>query len=143
MSEPESVSTTSQVTVALQPKASALLHVRRAVRSASARFTLPARIVGEAALVASEMVMNSIRQVHAAVEFSVEVDAASITLRVRDHGACPPLSDRIVSGAAQRYHDVMRRLATSWGFSIGESGREVWAVLRTASSEVEQQPDGA
>jgi hypothetical protein len=87
--------------------------------------------------------MNSIRQVHAAVEFSVEVDAAGIMLRVRDHGACPPLPDRHLTGAAQRYHDVMRRLATSWGFSIGETGREVWAVLRTASSTGDQPADRA
>lgn len=99
---------------------------RNAVRVACAGSDLPGQVVDDAVLIAGELVMYSLRQSGAPVVFVVETALGRVTVRVRD---CATVTPGRGSAGGVRGWEVVRRLATSFGYRVGGQ-RELWATVR-------------
>ena len=103
---------------------------RRLVHTTCDRSWLPAGVVDAAAVLAGELVRCSAAERRAGLSVSVEVDAAGVTVRVRDGSVDRAPFGSSGSAAARRRGEVVRRLATAWGCATGAGERQVWATLR-------------
>jgi hypothetical protein len=102
---------------------------RKLVRDLASGSSLPARVVDDAAFIVGELVVTSIREVHRSATVAVELDDRHVTVRVYDRGGAPAMT--VLRGGAARRWDVIRRLATSWGYTHDGTQRELWATIRT------------
>jgi hypothetical protein len=117
------------VIATLRPKATAPRVARRLVRDLARGSALPERVVEDAAFVLGELVTTSLRQVGHATHVSVELDATQITVRVHDDGSAQTVREDHGAGATRRW-EVVKRLATSWGYADDGDRRELWATIR-------------
>lgn len=103
---------------------------RRVVRE-QADGVLAAVLVERCALVAGELVTSALRRTNGAVEFSVEIDAGAVTLRVRDRQPLSALAAGSDVWAGCRHgRDITTGLVHSWGYARDESGAQLWATVR-------------
>jgi hypothetical protein len=114
----------------LRPRASAPRLARRLVRDLARGSGLPDRVVDDAAFVLGELVTTSLRQVGGPTTVVIVLDATGITVRVHDDGSDETVREDHSTGAARRW-DVVKRLASSWGYSGDGGRRELWATIRT------------
>ena len=82
----------------------------------------------------SEIVSNAVRHAQTDLDITVVLRRDFLILQVRDRSLDTPRSPEIVpdsphseGGRGLRLVDM---LATSWGSSVGEHGKTVWASLR-------------
>jgi hypothetical protein len=117
------------VLATLRPKPTAPRVARRLVRDLARGSALPERVVDNAAFVLGELVTTSLRQVGHPALVSVMLDDTQITVRVHDDGSERTVRDDRGAGA-NRSWEVVKRLATSWGYSDDGARRELWATIR-------------
>lgn len=123
-----------RTSVTLRPRGVSPRLARRLVRELASGSSLPTHVVDDAAFIVGELVTSSIREVHRTAVVTVELDDSYITVRVHDDGGDPLVSAR--SGGAMRRWEVVRRLATSWGYARDGEQRELWATIRTGQNLV-------
>ena len=116
--------------VHLRPRGTAPRIVRHLVHTVCDEAGLSHRLKDDAAMVASELVLASIRQARCDIDVSVEADANHVRIGVHDTWPTPPLLGRDQRTSPARSTTVVERLASSWGYYSGEDGRELWALLR-------------
>lgn len=116
----------------LRPRAMSPRLARKLVRELASGSSLPARVVDDAAFIVGELVVTSIREVHRSATVAVELDDRHVTVRVYDRGSAPGTA--VSRGGAARRWEVVRRLATSWGYTHDGTQRELWATIRTAAA---------
>ena len=105
--------------------------VARRLERHQAEGVCPAVLVERCALVAGELVTTALRRTSGVVEFSVEIEAGAVTLRVRDRRPRSTLAAGSDPWAGCRHgREITTRLAQSWGYARDESGAELWAILR-------------
>lgn len=128
IAEPPSGRCTAETT--LPPTAAAPRIARRLTEYTCRSRRVPAAVVDNATFVIGELVANSVLQAAGPVRVSVVADTDQVRLRVIDHASVPPARAGR-TGEARRW-DVVRRLASTYGYRCDDAGREMWAVLRTA-----------
>jgi anti-sigma regulatory factor (Ser/Thr protein kinase) len=104
---------------------------RRVVRDALAEVGEPA-LVPSAELAVSELVTNAILHAATTVELTIEVTAASITVRVRDwHDRLPVQRDPADTATNGRGLAIVAAVSDDHGIDVQQpSGKAVWFRLR-------------
>lgn len=120
--------------ITLRPGARAPRHARRIVHQTCSGSPLPAALVDNAAFVAGELVMQSLRQARGTMRLQVSSASNEVTLRIHDETPMPPVGDG-TSGGAERSWAVVRRLSTSFGYHCDGRTREMWALLRIPAAD--------
>ncbi len=111
----------------LRPRPSAPRLARNLVRDLCSRSQLPGYLVDNAVLVTSELVTRTVLHARKGVDVSVELNDNSVTVRVHDETVMPPLlGGDWVSGPSKA---IIQRLSTSWGYTCGDTGRDIWASV--------------
>lgn len=109
----------------LRPTVGAPAAARRLVRELA--FGLPDRAIDNAALVAGELVRNSVFQSRSTVEFTLCVEDGLLVVRVCDRQTISPDGHEFAFG---RSHAVLSAAAETWGFEPLPRGRALWANVR-------------
>jgi hypothetical protein len=91
------------------------------------------RFIDNAVFVAGEMVRSSICRQHDPAEIDLEghLTADRVTFRVRAGRGARGRGLALGETHLNRTLDLLRRLAQSYGYSIGPDGTELWAALLT------------
>ncbi|MFT4263952.1 MAG: ATP-binding protein [Nocardioides sp.] len=119
---------------------------RTLVRSCGDGFT--EELLDDAELLASEVVTNAVRHGSPLVQFEVEVDGDSLTVRVSDGSVRLPIvraADHPVDDPSGRGLRLVAEVATEWGVTTdsGADGKTVWFRLTdrrgSAGNDVEDE----
>jgi hypothetical protein len=132
MREPVSQASARTTSVRLRPQAVSPRLARKLVRDLACGSALPAHVIDDASFIVGELVTTSIREVHRPALLTIELDNTHVTVRVHDDGGDPHLAARHNNGSSRRW-DVVRRLASSWGYTRDGDHRELWATVRTST----------
>lgn len=89
----------------------------------------PPGLIEAAALLASELVTNSVRHARTALTLSVETSGAGIRLEVRDGSSHMPELRRDPLAGSGRGLMLVERIASSWGVTPWAGGKTVWVEL--------------
>jgi anti-sigma regulatory factor (Ser/Thr protein kinase) len=110
---------------------------RRFVVAALRRWGLDDALVGEAALVLSELATNAV--LHAGSPFSIAVTSRESRLRISVQDTCPrrPVEDSGGSLLARFGHGlgIIDELCIDWGVEDVRGGKIVWAELQAGSAQ--------
>jgi MEDS: MEthanogen/methylotroph, DcmR Sensory domain/Histidine kinase-like ATPase domain len=110
---------------------------RRFAVAALRRWGLDDALVGDAALVLSELATNAV--LHAGSPFSIAVSSRESRLRISVQDACPrrPVEDSRGSLVARFGHGlgIIDELCIDWGVEDVRDGKAVWAELRAVSAQ--------
>jgi anti-sigma regulatory factor (Ser/Thr protein kinase) len=125
------VTSSRHITATLRPRVATPRVARRLLRDLARGSSLPSRVIDNATFVLGELVTMSLQQVGGRIVVTAVIDDREITVRVHDDGS----NDRALrhdrsAGATRQWH-VVKRLASSWGYSRDDRQREVWATIRT------------
>lgn len=102
--------------------------------------------VGDAVLVVSELISNSIRHARplpgASVQVAWALDDGFLEVTVSDGGALtrPMAARATVSSLGGRGLDIVDYLARTWGIRTDDSGVTVWAVLSAPPGRPAAEP---
>jgi hypothetical protein len=117
----------------LRPRPAAPQVARTFVDKVCRRSALPRNVTDNATLIAGELVTTSVTQARTDIELSVHVCADRVMLRVHDWGDGSPLVSPDGRAGVKRTWNIVRRVAVSWGYSCGPTGRDLWASLTPGS----------
>jgi len=122
-------------TLWVRPEPASAGMVRRTVSSELTHAGLPADIVYDALLVATELVTNSIRHATALksgyLGVQWELDPSGITVSVSDGGGTqrPAVRDAVPGATTGRGLAIIEAVSDDWGVSQDPDGITVWAHL--------------
>ncbi|PRX50937.1 anti-sigma regulatory factor (Ser/Thr protein kinase) [Prauserella shujinwangii] len=123
----------AQVLPGLPPQPSSVTRARDFVRRVLAGWALPRRRIEEIALVATELVTNSLEHARSASDLTVRLHRGTLVLTVADRSSTAPVlrpaESRAVRGRGIR---LVAALADDWGCTPTGTGKRVWARFSTA-----------
>jgi two-component sensor histidine kinase len=124
---------TEHVTEDVFPLPGAARYARDLVTVACARWDLP-QLAGPAALIVSELVANVMDHARTIMTVRVELHRTHLRLSVRDGSDRPPVPalDLPVTAQGGRGLRLVEASSTSWGYSLDDGGKTVWAALDLA-----------
>lgn len=112
----------------LRPGVGAPAAARRLVREFA--FGLPDRAIDDAALVAGDLVRNSVFQARSTIEFTLRIEPTALVVRVCDRQGLTPGDDEFAFGLIE---SVLSAAAENWGSEPLPRGRALWAAVRIES----------
>jgi hypothetical protein len=128
-SEPVTDALSRTTSVRLRPRAVSPRLARKLVRDLATGSTLPTHVIDDASFIVGELVTTSIREVHRPARLSIELDNDHVTVRIHDDGGKAVTAAHSNDGSTRRW-EVVRRLASSWGYTRDGDHRELWATVR-------------
>jgi hypothetical protein len=123
------VTSTSDTCLRLRPTIAAPSLARNRARWVCDGRGLGDDLVRDVAFIAGELVAISVRQVRAPLDLDICIEQTSITIRVHDLGAGPFARSRPNGVGTTRSMQLVQCVAQSWGVSVINDGRQMWAVL--------------
>lgn len=92
-----------------------------------------------AGLIVSELATNAVLHAHSSFELELSHTADTVRIAVSDESVAPPvLQDPRVNSESGFGLRIISKLASDWGFQLGDAGKEVW--VRLASAQLAQPP---
>jgi anti-sigma regulatory factor (Ser/Thr protein kinase) len=124
--------------VALPATAASAATVRRRIAAELAANGVAPALIEDVVLVASELVTNAVQHAETLpggrLVVAWEIDRQGVVVRVSDGGGAgdhPHVRHPDVRETSGRGLALVEALASRWGVISGESGRTVWASLRS------------
>jgi|SRR5579859_6135786 len=118
-----------QISIRLRPRIVAPSLARNRARWLCARRSLTPEVVRDVVFIAGELVAISVRQVHAPLDLDIRIAQATVTVRVHDLGAGRFAQSTPNGVGTSQSLQLIRCVAQSWGVSVTEDGRELWASV--------------
>jgi two-component sensor histidine kinase len=90
-------------------------------------------------LIVSELASNAVLHAHSRFELEISHTADTVRIAVSDESVVPPvLQDPKLDSESGFGLQIIAKLASDWGFELGDDGKEVW--VRLASAQLAQPP---
>jgi anti-sigma regulatory factor (Ser/Thr protein kinase) len=97
-----------------------------------------------ASLIVSELAANAVRHAGSGFEVALACEADAIRIVVSDQSDVLPTPRPTESGSTSGYGlNIVRILATDWGCTVGDGGKEIWVELAHGPGTRRETPDGS
>ncbi|MBP2478180.1 anti-sigma regulatory factor (Ser/Thr protein kinase) [Crossiella equi] len=120
----------AESSIALEVTSAACRQARVLVRDTLTGWDLPAPVIEDAMLVASELVANVVDHANGPLRLEVRPSGNGVLVRVSDGSGVPPVLHRgPLDSVRQRGLQLVEALSVRWGHTPVAGGKIVWAEL--------------